>query len=62
MERRIGEQFDYNGVTLEVVEKENLDCEACFFFEESLEFCDKIMCIKKERLDNTDVYYKEVKK
>lgn len=62
MERRIGEQFDYNGVTLEVVEKENLNCEECFFFRESRKFCDKIKCSMFERDDYTFVYFKEVKK
>ena len=30
MERRIGERFDYNGVTLEVVNQRG--CEGCYFF------------------------------
>ena len=29
MERKIGERFDYNGVTLEVVN--HLGCEGCYF-------------------------------
>lgn len=31
MERQIGEQFDYDGVTLEVVESG--PCKGCFFFK-----------------------------
>ena len=30
MERKIGEQFEYDGVTLEVVESGS--CKGCFFF------------------------------
>lgn len=62
MERRIGEQFKYEGVTLEVAEMGNHNCEECFFFEEPHAFCNKMMCSMFERADYTDVYFKEVKK
>ena len=31
MERDVGDQFEYNGVTLEVVQVENFSCKGCYF-------------------------------
>ena len=41
MERQIGEQFEYDGVTLEVVNEKYCSCERCYFHEE------KIPCIRQ---------------
>ena len=66
MERKIGEQFYYEGVTLEVVESSNsIICGDCYFLHN--EKCFKVMditgkCYKKFREDNRSVYFKEVKK
>ena len=32
MERKIGEQFDYDGVTLEVARLKNGLCKGCYFY------------------------------
>ena len=32
MERKIGEKFDYYGVTLKVVKNKGIVCEGCYFY------------------------------
>lgn len=46
MERQIGEQFDYNGVKLEVSEKEDKSCTGCYF-------AILLLCLISEIMDNT---------
>lgn len=68
MERRIGEQFYYGGVTLEVcVAKSPISkpCEDCYFLHN--EKCFKFMditgkCSDTFREDKRSVYFKEVEK
>ena len=64
MERRIGEQFKYEGVTLQVVEAPNdTICGDCYFLlnDRCFESMDKTgKCSLRE--DKRGVYFKEVKK
>ncbi len=46
MERQIGEQFDFEGVTLESVEEKEYPCEGCYF-------SGLILCRIREIMDNT---------
>lgn len=57
MEYKIGQQFKFNGTTLEVVENSNYNCEKCFFFKRA---CDKIKCLMSERTDSKNVIFKEI--
>lgn len=68
MEYKIGQQFKFNGTTLEVVESKyselkgescayKIECEMCFFKDKPFSFCSKIKCAKHERLDGKNVYY-----
>ena len=74
MERKIGERFEYNGTTLEVVEQsiENKDisrvCKGCYFYENSM-LCysykgDRIVgeCSCYLRIDRKEVIFKEIEK
>lgn len=66
MERQIGEQFDYEGVRLEVVESEEDDgCAGCYFMDSM--FCNKGgvldiagYCFSSSRKDKKDVVFKKV--
>lgn len=68
MERRIGEQFKYEGVTLEVCvvkDPENKPCGDCYFLrnKKCFEFSDITrVCSESFREDERSVYFKEVKK
>lgn len=73
MERKIGEIFEYNGTTLEVVEQsiENKDitrvCKGCYFNENFTIDCYEEHKITGEcscylRIDGKEVIFKEVKK
>lgn len=65
MERKIGEQFDYNGVTLEVAEDTNGNyCGDCYFLNNCVfKLINKTgNCSAKIRSDNRSVHFKEVKK
>ncbi len=63
MERRIGEQFKYKGVTLEVAESpKGHPCCYCYFLREN---CYAVLdktgnCSEGFRSDNRDVHFKEV--
>ena len=67
MERQIGEQFDYEGVKLEVAEWEEVNgCNGCYFsniiccrFEEILDITG--YCGSSQREDKKEVIFKEVK-
>ena len=72
MERKIGERFEYNGTTLEVVQQsiENKDirrvCKDCYFYENLID-CYKKHKITGEcscylRIDGKEVIFKEVQK
>ena len=58
MERKVGERFDYNGVTLEVVNQ--IGCEGCYFY--TLVKCDKFVgeCYHMDRTDKKPVIFKAV--
>ena len=63
--RPIGEKFDYDGTTLEVVENEHPSCADCYFG--SIKCCrfDEIIdttgdCLFYKRKDRKDVIFKEV--
>lgn len=63
MERKIGERFEYDGVTLEVcAEKECTEC-YCHFNNVCIKSLDLAgYCGPSSRSDNTSVIFKEVKK
>lgn len=66
MERRIGEQFKYEGVTLEVAESPNgKPCGDCYFLlneNKCFESGSKTgKCSETYREDERSVYFKEVK-
>lgn len=61
--RPIGEKFDYEGVTLEVVEEKG--CKNCYFYD--ITFCrfeDTVAitgsCVSDNREDKKEVIFKEV--
>ena len=63
--RPIGEKFDYDGTTLEVVENEHPSCADCYFgsitccrFDEIIDITGD--CIFSKRKDRKDVIFKEV--
>ena len=65
MERKIGEQFDFLGVKLEVVEGGKDSCEGCYFCNTRICGCDIItnylgFCAYSEREDGKDVTFKKV--
>ncbi len=67
MERRIGEQFKYEGVTLEVAEApKGNPCGDCYFLlkeNKCFESVDKTgKCSETYRDDKKIIYFKEVKK
>ena len=64
MERQIGEQFDYEGVTLEVVDWEE-HCKGCYFFkgcciceEHDIEVTGE--CVYDNRIDGKCVKFQKV--
>lgn len=67
MERKIGERFEYKGVTLEVAEAPNGNiCGDCYFLLKE-NMCFKSVdetgnCYERYRDDKKNVYFKEVKK
>lgn len=63
IERKIGERFDYNGVTLEICPKKS--CKGCYLMFKNV--CIKYLdmagyCGSSSRSDNTSIIFKEVKK
>lgn len=59
--RKIGERFDYNGVTLEVVEEKKPTCKECYFYKNKIASDPCLSCVS--RTDNwNEVIFKEVKK
>ncbi|MDD5791451.1 MAG: hypothetical protein PUD22_02575 [Erysipelotrichaceae bacterium] len=65
MERQIDEQFEYDGVTLEVVESGS--CKCCYFFKGEYNHCGGYNndiagpCGLFNRCDGKSVIFKEVK-
>lgn len=62
MEQKIGEQFEYNGVRLKVVESKA--CKGCYFFKD-FRYCDEIIevtgdCIPLYRSDRKSVNFQKV--
>ena len=67
MERKIGETFDFGGVTLEVVEQKTSGCEGCLFNNLKID-CEFNMMLKDVgtcnpcfRADGKSVIFKKVK-
>ena len=61
-ERKIGEEFDYNGITLKVVEDDN--CSNCYFgFLPDCYNKREVTggCSRTERRDKTSVIFKKLK-
>lgn len=63
MEYKIGENFDFNGVTLQVV-KDTKDCKGCYF-DTKKEYCKKPFtftceCSDYMRDDCTNVIFKQM--
>lgn len=70
IELRVGTQFYYNGIELEVVEREHgfTGCNGCFFYKPPLKHlcfdgacCKRLNCDLKSRKDKKEVYFREVK-
>jgi hypothetical protein len=63
--RKIGSIFKYNigskEVELEVVESDNYSCDGCIF-NDNIYYCTGTYCIDKDREDDTNIIYKEVKR
>ena len=65
MERQIGEQFDYEGDTLEVVEEGEITCKGCYFIDSKSCLTGDVQdiagyCFSSVRKDKKDVIFKEV--
>ena len=65
MERKIGEQFEFLGVKLEVIEDEKDSCDGCYFCGPYICGCECVKnfigpCAYTERDDKKDVIFKEV--
>ena len=64
IELKIGERFDYNGVTLEVVKQADGSCNGCYLWMKS--FChntsNDIVCCPSTRRDSNFVIFKEITK
>lgn len=58
-DKKIGERFEYEGVTLEVVNELDFSCEKCFFYPVK---CDNICCFPHNRKDGESVCFKVVEK
>ena len=63
--RPIGEKFDYDGTTLEVVENKHPSCADCYFCSITCCRFDEIIditgdCLFYKRKDRKDVIFKEV--
>lgn len=58
-DKKIGERFEYEGVTLEVVSVLDFPCEQCFFYHKE---CNNIYCLPYKRKDKEDVSFRVVEK
>ena len=68
MYKEIGDIFEYQGVTLQVVESCGISCKSCTaiqhccndcYFYEIFGPCDTILCSRIERKDHKDVIFKK---
>lgn len=57
MEREIGNVFEFEGTTLQVVETECMNCEGCYFNYRKK--CD-INCLPSERTDKKNVVFVKI--
>lgn len=60
-DKKIGERFEYEGVTLEVVSVLDFPCKKCFFYQKECD-CDNICCLPHERKDEDSVCFRVVEK
>jgi len=58
-EKKLGERFEYEGVTLEVVKMIDFPCQKCFFYHKD---CDDIHCLPHMRKDEESVSFRVVEK
>lgn len=58
-DKKIGERFEYEGVTLEVVNVPDFPCGKCFFYQKE---CDNIYCLPHQRKDEESVSFRVVEK
>lgn len=58
-DKKIGERFEYEGVTLEVVNAFDFPCGKCFFYHKE---CDNIYCLPHQRKDGESVSFRVVEK
>ena len=64
--RKIGERFDYDGVTLEVVEVKNSFCTGCYFYNKKIECEERVVrntigcCGEYSRGDGKIVIFRKV--
>lgn len=56
-DKKIGERFEYEGVTLEVVNVLDSPCRKCFFYQKE---CDNIYCLQSQRKDEESVSFRAV--
>ena len=65
MERDVGDQFEYNGVTLEVMQVENFSCKGCYFYNTNINCKPQTVrdhighCTESYRKDKKIVIFKE---
>ena len=58
MERELGDEFEYNGVELRVVEDSStFSCVGCYFIGSEQNVCDFQNCLRCEREDNKSVKF-----
>lgn len=68
MERSIGEKFEYNDITLEVIENRSMYCPGCYFHNNLIPcYFYKIkniigFCKSFNRTDNKNIIFKEIEK
>ena len=66
MERKIGEQFEYNGVMLKVIIARGHYCRGCYFYDETVGcHCIGLIetlgyCSRARREDETYIIFKEI--
>ena len=59
MYKKIDDIFEYQGITLQVVEctTKNINCKGCYFYE-TFKPCD-LLCCSTDRKDNKNVIFKK---
>lgn len=56
-DKKIGERFEYEGVTLEVANVLDCPCGKCFFYQKE---CDNIYCLPSQRKDKESVCFRAI--